>query len=213
MELNDISTKVSSFDKLLCMVVRKLVGTSKCPKFIHKISIKKYGRLDYLARYWWKKYCGIDIGDYTYGYQYLGNGRLKSIGKYCSIAPGSCCIAGNHNMSIVSTHPVFDDIGDGLPEKNIVIGNDVWIGVNCIIFTNVTIGDGAVIAAGSIVRKDVPPYAVVGGMNRILKYRFSQDTIEKLLKIQWWNWDEKKIKDNEKFFQNTEKFVEHFDKF
>ena len=156
------------------------------------------------------QYNNIDIGDYTYGYQYLGNGRLKSIGKYCSIASGSCCIAGNHNMNLVSTHPVFDDIGDGLPEKNIVIGNDVWIGVNCIIFTNVTIGDGAVIAAGSIVRKDVPPYAVICGVDRILKYRFPEEIIEKLLEIQWWNWDEKKIKENKKIFNDVEGFVERF---
>lgn len=201
---------VTAFDKLFCAVVRKIIGTSKCPKFIHKISLKKYGRLDNLARYWWKKYNNIDIGDYTYGYQYLGNGRLKSIGKYCSIASGSCCIAGNHNMNLVSTHPVFDDIGDGLPEKNIVIGNDVWIGVNCIIFTNVTIGDGAVIAAGSIVRKDVPPYAVIGGVDRVLKYRFSPETIQKLLEIKWWNWDEKKIKENKEIFKDVEGFVRKY---
>lgn len=208
--MQDIIDKVSLFDKALCIVVRVVIGSNKCPSFIYKLSRKKYGDLDYLARYWYWKYNGISIGDYTYGYQYLGNGRLKSIGKYCSIASGSCCIAGNHNMNIVSTHPVFDNVGNGLPEKNIVIGNDVWIAVNCIIFTNVTIGDGAVIAAGTIVRKDVPPYAVVCGVDRIVKYRFSQEIIDKLLKIQWWNWDEKKIRENKELFRDVDAFVEKF---
>ena len=79
-------------------------------------------------------------------------------------------------------------------DRKIVIGNDVWIGARCIIFEGVTIGDGAVIAAGSIIRKDVPPYAVVGGVDRIIKYRFNQETIDKLLKTQWWNWDDEKIR-------------------
>ena len=89
-------------------------------------------------------------------------------------------------------------------------GKSVCFQVPALIFSGVTIGDGAVIAAGAIVRKDVPPYAVVGGVDRILKYRFSQETIEKLLKIQWWNWDFKKIKENEQYFYDTEKFVEKF---
>lgn len=202
---------VTAFDKLFCTVIRKIIGTNKCPKFIHKMSLKKYGRLDSLARYWWKKYNNIDIGDYTYGYQYLGNGSLKSIGKYCSIASGCSCTAGNHDMSAVTTSTVFYiPKGKHSFNNSITIGNDVWIGMNCIIFSGVTIGDGAVIAAGAIVRKDVPPYAVVGGVDRILKYRFSQETIEKLLKIQWWNWDFKKIKENEQYFYDTEKFVEKF---
>lgn len=95
-------------------------------------------------------------------------------------------------------------------QRNIVVGNDVWIGANCIIFEGVTIGDGAVIAAGSIVRKDVPPYAVVGGVGKIIKYRFSHETIEKLLEIQWWNWEDSKIKENIKLLQDAEKFVERF---
>ena len=185
--------KITLVEKWLLSFIRCTIGTSKCPKLVHKISTKRYGSLDNLARYWLKKYNGIDIGEYTYGYQYLGNDRLKSIGKYCSIAPGSCCIAGNHNMDIVTTSPVIESPGFDSKDKNIVIGNDVWIGVNCIIFTNVTIGDGAVIAAGSIV-----------------KYRFSEDIIEKLLKIQWWNWDEKKIRENKELFRDVEAFVEKF---
>lgn len=77
----------------------------------------------------------------------------------------------------------------------VVIGNDVWIATNTVILSGVTIGDGAVIAAGAIVTKDVPPYAVVGGVPaRILKYRFDEKTIEKLLELKWWNYDLKDIK-------------------
>lgn len=202
--------KINLFYKLLCSVVRTIQGSKKCPNFIYKLSRKIYGDEDRLARYWLYKYNGITIGEYTYGYQFLGDDRLKSVGKYCSIAPGTCCIAGNHDMSIVTTSPVIESPGFDSGEKNIVIGNDVWIGVNCIIFTNVTIGDGAVIAAGAIVRKDVPPYAVVAGVDRIIKYRFSQQIIDKLLKIQWWNWEHKKIKENEKYFLDTENFVKKF---
>ena len=95
-------------------------------------------------------------------------------------------------------------------DKNITASNDVWIGANCTFFNNVKIGDGAVIAFGSIVRKDVPPYAVIGGVDRLLKYRFPADTIEKLLKIKWWNWDDDKIKENIVLMQDAEKFVKKF---
>lgn len=86
----------------------------------------------------------------------------------------------------------------------------IWIGANCIIFQGVTISDGAVIGAGSMIRRDVPPYAVVVGVDRIIKYRFSQEIIDKLLKIQWWNWSDDKIRENIKFMYDIEKFVNEF---
>ena len=76
------------------------------------------------------------------------------------------------------------------------------------IFPFVKIGDGAVIAAGSIIRKDVPPYAVVGGVDKILKYRFDKETVDKLLKIQWWNWDDDKIRENADLMRDTKKFIQ-----
>lgn len=93
-------------------------------------------------------------------------------------------------------------------DRKVVIGNDVWIGARCIIFEGVTIGDGAVIAAGSIIRKDVPPYAVVGGVDKILRYRFDKDTVNKLLQIQWWNWDDEKIRRNIDLFRDKNNFLE-----
>ena len=129
-----------------------------------------------------------------------------SIGSFCSIADGQTVVPNDHRMDWITTSPIAslkefgfvdrdymnDYISDA--DRKIVIGNDVWIGARCIIFEGVAIGDGAVIAAGSIIRKDVPPYAVVGGVDRIIKYRFDQETIDKLLKMQWWNWDDEKIR-------------------
>ncbi|MBR6012399.1 MAG: CatB-related O-acetyltransferase [Selenomonadaceae bacterium] len=98
------------------------------------------------------------------------------------------------------------------------IGNDVWVGRGCILKSThpekpLTIGDGAVIASDSVVVKDVPPYAIVGGNPaKIIKYRFSEKIIESLLKIKWWDWDIDKIHDNFKYFNRVEEFVEIHDK-
>ncbi|MBQ7705170.1 MAG: CatB-related O-acetyltransferase [Selenomonadaceae bacterium] len=100
----------------------------------------------------------------------------------------------------------------------IIIGNDAWIGRGCILkCTNpekpLIIGDGAVIAADSVVVKSVPPYAIVGGNPaRIIKYRFSEDIIQGLLRIKWWNWDLDKIYENFKYFNRVEEFVAMHDK-
>ena len=100
----------------------------------------------------------------------------------------------------------------------IEIGNDVWIGRGCILkCTNpekpLIIGDGAVIASDSVVVKNVPPYAIVGGNPaRIIKYRFSEDIIESLLRIKWWDWDIDKIYENFKYFNRVEEFVALHDK-
>ena len=100
----------------------------------------------------------------------------------------------------------------------IEIGNDVWIGNGCILKnTNpqktLIIGDGAVIASDSVVVKNVPPYAIVGGNPaRVIKYRFDEKIIESLLKIQWWNWDIDKIYENFKYFNRVEEFVAMHDK-
>ena len=211
-------------EALLCDVVRKLRGTNKCPKFILKMSKKRYGWNDNLGRYWNERYNNVKVGRYTYGYEYLNSKYLVSIGSFCSIASGQIIVPNDHRLDWVTTSPIaslkefsFADVDymkNYCPDekRNILIGNDVWIGANCIVFEGVTINDGAVIAAGSIVRKDVPPYAVIGSVDKIIKYRFSDEIIEKLLKIKWWNWEEEKIRKNIKFLQNIDEFVEAFDK-
>ncbi|WP_299485003.1 CatB-related O-acetyltransferase [uncultured Allomuricauda sp.] len=97
----------------------------------------------------------------------------------------------------------------------IKIGNDVWIGRDAKIMDGVTVGDGSVIATGSIVTKDVPPYAIVGGVPaKVIKYRFDEETIEKLLKLKWWDFSEEKILQNKNFFNEkditAEKISEYF---
>nr|WP_255481100.1 CatB-related O-acetyltransferase [Pontibacter sp. Tf4] len=92
--------------------------------------------------------------------------------------------------------------------KPIIIGNDVFIGMNVTILDGVTIGDGAVIGAGSVVSKDIPPYAVAyGNPIKVVKYRFSDSTIKRLLETKWWDWDYNKLKKVEEDFFEVDKFL------
>ena len=87
--------------------------------------------------------------------------------------------------------------------KNIVIGNDVWIGYEALILAGVTVGDGAIIAAHAVVTKDVPPYTIVGGVPaKPIRKRFDDDTIAALEKLRWWDWDEERIRENLSAIQN-----------
>lgn len=136
------------------------------------------------------------IGDYTY----INGGDIYDgvyIGKYCSMATNLCLGAGQHHLNRLSTYPVpIHVLGDGtleetFPEaKDTHIGNDVWLGNGVTVLQGVCIGDGAVVAAGAVVTKDVPPYAIVGGVPaKVLRYRFSESVIQKLLLLQWWDKD------------------------
>ena len=147
----------------------------------------------------------VTIGDYTYGdfeiREWDNKTKLK-IGKFCSIASGVIfLLGGEHRSDFITTYPFnaliknFNYI-EGHPHTkgNINIGNDVWIGSEVKILSGVNIGDGAIIGANSIVTKNVPPYAIVAGNPaKIVKYRFDKITIEKLLKIKQWDFEEKEI--------------------
>lgn len=140
-------------------------------------------------------------------YQYPINKDKLIIGKFCSIACGAKFIfnSANHTLSSLSTYPfpIFfeeweldvNDITKAWDNKgNIIIGNDVWIGYEAVIMAGVTIGDGAVIGTRAVVTKDVPPYTIVGGVSaKPIRKRFTQDTIDTLLKIKWWNWSKEQI--------------------
>ncbi len=149
-------------------------------------------------------------------YQYPINNDKLIIGKFCSIA---CKVkflmtSGNHTMRSQSTYtfPIFYEewdldvsfITDAWDNKgDIVIGNDVWIGYDAIIMSGVKIGDGAIIGTRAIVTNDVPPYTIVGGIpGKVIKKRFGDDIILKLLKIKWWDWPYEKIKANIKYIQS-----------
>ncbi|HBH0779255.1 TPA: CatB-related O-acetyltransferase, partial [Clostridioides difficile] len=168
----------------------------------------------------------IEVGDYTiyndfYNdprdfeknnvlYHYPINNDKLIIGKFCSIACNAKFLmtSGNHSMKSKSTYtfPIFyeewkldiNHITDAWDNKgNIIIGNDVWIGYDSIIMSGVNIGDGAIIGTRAVVTNDVPPYSIVGGVPaKIIKKRFNNDTISKLLEIKWWDWPYKKIQSN-----------------
>ena len=127
-----------------------------------------------------------EIGDYSY----LHKGIFKNtkIGRYCSIATGVKIGLDNHPINWLSTHPFqYTASHTNFLAKRTHIGNDVWLGADVIILSGLTIGDGAIIGAGSVVTKDIPPYAIaVGAPARVIKYRFEQDIITELLKLKWW---------------------------
>ncbi len=146
------------------------------------------------------KYWGVEIGMYTHGacFQPWVVDPNTKIGRYCSIAEGVRIINGNHPLGLKSTNAVFhnpvfgfcdDWIGD--PLNALEIGNDVWIGANAVILPEVNrIGNGAVVGAGAVVSKDVPDYGVVlGNPARLVKKRFSDETIAALLEEKWWDKD------------------------
>jgi acetyltransferase-like isoleucine patch superfamily enzyme len=146
-------------------------------------------------------------------------------GSFCSVAAGLVVfLGGNHRTEWVSTFPFGNTPGGDFFKKqnkeliksngDVTIGNDVWIGEHVVIMSGITVGDGAVIAANSHVVKDVEPYSIVGGNPaRHIKYRFSQEQIEKLLKIKWWDWDDEKIQENIPLLCNKyiDMFIEEHD--
>lgn len=133
------------------------------------------------------------------------------IGNYCSIAHNvSFLINIDHNYEYVSTYPITKICSTWkhacleLNKGQIIIGNDVWIGRSATILDGVCIGNGAIVAANSVVTKNVPPYAIVAGNPaKIVKYRFSEDIIHKLNTIKWWYWDKETILQNQDFFESS----------
>lgn len=158
-----------------------------------------------------------DVGRYTY----IAGARVAnaSVGPFCSIGPEAIVGGlGRHPINYLSTHPVFysannhlgisfigsdlkiDTFDEFLP---VVIGADVWIGARAIILDGIEIGHGAIIAAGAVVTKNVPPYAIVGGVPaKLIKFRFSEAVINELLINKWWELDEQKIKEYLNVFNN-----------
>ena len=168
----------------------------------------------------------VSIGKFTYGLTNHSFLLFKStdkvfVGKYCSFAQGILIIAsGEHNYRAVSNFPFYAHYlchgadKDTFSKGEVYIGNDVWVGARAVILSGVTIGDGAVIAAGSVVTKDVPPYAIVGGVPaRLIKYRFSTEIIINLMKIKWWEWNDKVVYKNiDNFYLDINDFLKKFKK-
>ncbi|MEL0455962.1 DapH/DapD/GlmU-related protein [Flavobacteriaceae bacterium SZ-1-7] len=141
------------------------------------------------------------------------------IGKFCSIGANFMAGRGIHPIHGVSTHPMFystaQQNGLSLSSANkfdefkpITIGNDVFIGMNVTVLDGVTISDGAIIGAGAVVSKDIPPYAIaVGNPIRVIKYRFDEETINKLLELKWWNFGREELNLVEKHFFDVDDFM------
>ncbi|MCK8143300.1 CatB-related O-acetyltransferase [Flavobacterium sp. I-SCBP12n] len=192
----------------------------KIPNKNIKFPLANYGKLCFLKNIITNP--NIDVGDFTYydDFENVGNfeknvkyhfdfiGDKLIIGKFCMIASDVKFImnGANHLTKSISSFPfaIFGDdwkdamIGKEYPNKgNTEIGNDVWIGFNATIMPGIKIGDGAIIASNSVVSSNVEPYSIVGGNPaKEIKKRFTNEQIEKLLKISWWNWPIEKITRN-----------------
>ena len=150
------------------------------------------------------------------------------VGRYTSIASKVNTVIGTHPVGKnVSSHPVFYSTNNCTQisycsetsfeeykyakeqtKAAVVIGNDCWIGYGATLLSGVTIGDGAIVAAGAVVTKDVPPYTIVGGVPaRQIRKRFSEEIIQTLVKNQWWNRPEQWIRENASRFQDAESFA------
>lgn len=189
-------------------------------KIIIDWAYKAEGRqfYSYSLREIYRRYHNVEIGEYTQWncFEPLMIDRNTQIGRYCSLSSGVRILNHNHPLHFRSTHAFFFNPRLGITKSweieysSLKIGHDVWIGHNAVILPNVTeIGTGAVISAGAVINKNIPPYAVlVGNPSRIVKYRFPVETIQSLLDSQWWEKSIEEIQSNglEEFRKPMEEF-------
>lgn len=230
---------VSCFKAFLCLVKRIIIDSLL--KYLNYIKNKKKWRGK--LRFNHTVQLGASsifegantIGNYSffegkmgYGSYMCNNCHIEgNIGRYTSIATGVENSLGVHPMfsPYVSTSPMFFSLrkqtGITFAKKQmfkelkdpIFIGNDCWIGQRVFIVGGVTIADGAIILAGAVVTKDVPPYAIVGGVPaKVLKYRYDDETIKFLLKTKWWEYSPDWLKNNSELFCNMDEFKKYINK-
>lgn len=190
---------------------------NKISRYVKNILLnKKYGPA---TKYYFNQ-ANIHIGDETYGIpqiSFSNSGASLYIGKYCSIASKvTIMLGGLHHQEWITTYPFYhkfsqmhqwdhiENLGDKSP-KDTIIGNDVWLGSEVLVLPGVEIGNGAIIGARSVVSKNIPPYAIaVGSPIQIIRKRFSEEQIDALLKIKWWEWPVEKINDAIPFLTSSQ---------
>lgn len=170
--------------------------------------VSKKGRVNRFA-----KVVNSKIGRYSY----VGVRSwvvYAKVGNFCSIANDVNIGLAKHSLDYLSTSPIFTEKKNGtghswvekscfVASEQTVIGNDVWIGYRAIIRGGVKVGNGAIIGAGAVVTKDVPAYAIVGGVPaKIIRYRYSQDIITQLERVKWWNMRDKDLRERLFVFQH-----------
>lgn len=212
-------------DQLLAAIFRKIYKNQIIPKKVKKLS-GGYGCSNDILRWYIERYYGVKVGKYTTFYDDIlqDASYVESIGSFCSIAKNVHFTEGNHPLNCITTSPILYNDNFAFCSKDISlydlekrngkskIGNDVWIGRDVTILPSVNIGDGAVIGTGAVVNKDIPPYAIaVGVPAKVIKYRFSPNEIEILLRTKWWDWPDDMIKENLDSFYKPKLFLDRFE--
>ncbi len=223
---------ISSVYKQLCVVRAKIKATRRKTEILQQLAADNPSCLirsilmvdvdlgEHVAILGGAVLSKVSISDFSY---ISNNSMIRNvdIGKFCSISSNVQIGLGSHpSRRFVSTYPAFYSnenpgcpttfrenkiFDDSVPKT--VLNNDIWIGANVIIPGGIQIGTGAIVAAGAVVVKDVPPYAVVGGNPaKIIRYRFSDEQIETLLASEWWSWHLDKIRKRVDNFSDVEKF-------
>jgi acetyltransferase-like isoleucine patch superfamily enzyme len=201
----------------------KHTAISKARRFVHFARRVRDSYVGQEAATWRRllKQGRVVIGDHTYGipdmWVYQGDERLVA-GKYCSLR-GTFLLGGQHAVDQITTYPIrinwrlpgaWED-GFPTPQGDTIVGSDVWVGRGSLVMSGVTLGDGCIVAGGAVVTKDVPPYAIVGGNPaKVIRYRFSEEHIEELLQIRWWDWSDAEVLEALPYMGNDiEAFLAH----
>jgi len=184
----------------ILLALYSLFGGAGIRRSLRRLALRLEGNEYYsqTTREMLRRFHGIEVGLYTYGSVVADPNNLGPetvVGRYCSVFPTVIRqFAADRPLNLKSTHPFFYDSKEGIVEKDLgrrpklSIGNDVFIGHKAVILSSVeSIGDGAVVAAGAVISGNIPPYAVVAGHPaRVVRYRFTQKTIDGLLDEKWW---------------------------